>query len=525
MRKTILSIALLLGISPVSTFAQTIYDGELITNTELSGTARFVGMGGALGALGADISTMGTNPAGIGLYRSNDVNLTMGYQMNEVKSNYLGNKIKASKNRTGLKTMGLVISSNMHGSTVKYINFGFNYRRLNDFNRNSRMGGMLNMSPDGVVSITHIMDLQANAMDANGMDIAKEYEANRPLYNNPSIGWIGALGYEGLLFEKDEKGFFSYLPQPDALFISQERGGIDSYDFNISTNLSDRFFLGLTIGAYDLDYRKYTYYDEGYGNNEYGLIHTDSEVNGSGFDFKLGAIIRPFETSPFRVGLAVHSPIFYKLTHYTDAMLESNISIDRTDFSKENMRFNKIYTSDDLGGRDYAFDYELRTPWKYNVSLGHNIGSHLAIGAEYEFQDFPSMKFSYDGGGGIGLINSTRSMLRSVHLFKLGLEYRIVPEFAFRAGYNLQTASFKNEAYKDIPINSTITDLEFTNHNKARNTFTMGVGYAGKMFYSDLAFKFDNYKSKFKPFDDLELEWTEMTTNRSQILFTVGLRL
>jgi len=48
--------------------AQTAYDAVRYAGDELNGTARFVGMGGAMGALGADISTIGTNPAGIGLF-------------------------------------------------------------------------------------------------------------------------------------------------------------------------------------------------------------------------------------------------------------------------------------------------------------------------------------------------------------------------------------------------------------------------------------------------------------------------
>lgn len=50
----------------------TIYDANRWMGSDLNGTARFVGMGGAMGALGGDITTMGTNPAGIGIYRSND---------------------------------------------------------------------------------------------------------------------------------------------------------------------------------------------------------------------------------------------------------------------------------------------------------------------------------------------------------------------------------------------------------------------------------------------------------------------
>ena len=60
--------------------AQTVYDAANITSKDLNGTARFVGMGGAMGALGGDISTIGSNPAGIGIYRSNDIMTTFGFR-------------------------------------------------------------------------------------------------------------------------------------------------------------------------------------------------------------------------------------------------------------------------------------------------------------------------------------------------------------------------------------------------------------------------------------------------------------
>ena len=49
--------------------AQNAYDAERVLSNDLNGTARFVGMGGAMGALGGDMSVMGTNPAGIGIFR------------------------------------------------------------------------------------------------------------------------------------------------------------------------------------------------------------------------------------------------------------------------------------------------------------------------------------------------------------------------------------------------------------------------------------------------------------------------
>ena len=58
--------------------AQTAYDAQAIAQKELNGTARFVGMGGAMSALGGDVSTIATNPAGVAIYRSNDATRTLG---------------------------------------------------------------------------------------------------------------------------------------------------------------------------------------------------------------------------------------------------------------------------------------------------------------------------------------------------------------------------------------------------------------------------------------------------------------
>ena len=62
-------------------FAQETYENEKLTGSDLNGTARYVGMGGAMEALGADISTMQSNPAGIGLFRRSQVTISGGLVM------------------------------------------------------------------------------------------------------------------------------------------------------------------------------------------------------------------------------------------------------------------------------------------------------------------------------------------------------------------------------------------------------------------------------------------------------------
>lgn len=58
--------------------AQETYESANIATQDLNGTARYVGMGGAMEALGADISTINSNPAGIGLFRKSSVSMSLG---------------------------------------------------------------------------------------------------------------------------------------------------------------------------------------------------------------------------------------------------------------------------------------------------------------------------------------------------------------------------------------------------------------------------------------------------------------
>ena len=112
--------------------AQDSYMNERLVNSssDVIGTSRYVGMGGALGALGADISVISWNPAGIGLYRKNDIALTMGG---------LWGKSHISEENRGKFTFdqaGFVLNVKTGGETCPYVNFSFNYQKKINFNHN-----------------------------------------------------------------------------------------------------------------------------------------------------------------------------------------------------------------------------------------------------------------------------------------------------------------------------------------------------------------------------------------------------
>ena len=109
--------------------AQTAYtNAELSSTSDVIGTARYVGMGGALGALGADISAISSNPAAIGLYRRADVALTAGglWQKNK----------QYKEDNTGRGTFdqfGIVGAWKIDAPKVRYFNVGFNYQKKYNF--------------------------------------------------------------------------------------------------------------------------------------------------------------------------------------------------------------------------------------------------------------------------------------------------------------------------------------------------------------------------------------------------------
>ena len=61
---------------PSKLLSQTSADALRYSFITPGGTARFVSMGGAFGALGADFSAIGYNPAGLGVYRSSEFTIT-----------------------------------------------------------------------------------------------------------------------------------------------------------------------------------------------------------------------------------------------------------------------------------------------------------------------------------------------------------------------------------------------------------------------------------------------------------------
>ena len=539
MKKYVIAISMLIAL-PVA--AQETYENANIVTEDLNGTARYVGMGGAMDALGADLSTIASNPAGLGLFRSSQIAASAGFSSQQGAKDFHN----SSKTHANFDQIGFVWSS--QDGDDSFINVAANYHRSRDFN--------------------YILSATQNALSQHASQNALSYIK--------AVGDVDANGESTIAINKDRtsgyySGDFYWTSQIDNLYYNAfimgeggagfnmanaynmdraSKGYIGEYDLSISANFNDRIYLGFTVGMQDVHYKGYSEYTESIiaGGAPGGTLTVSDErkIKGTGYNFRLGAIFRPIEGSPFRLGISFASPTFYDLTTSNYTYLINNTTIPA---AKPN------YVARD------SYDFQVNSPMKVGFSLGHTFGNYLAIGAVYEYADYgatnPRVKEGdyWDGYWSTYYTESSRdrvmkehteATLKGVSTIKLGAEYKPVPEVAFRVGYNYVSPMYNSEGFKDVYLDSygvnVASATDYTNW-KATNRFTLGVGYTYGKFFADLAYQYCTQKGDFYPFMDAYVDdyliqdgqvvkdeinnyatKTEVENNRHQFLVTLGYR-
>lgn len=479
------------------------YEAERFATNDLNGTARYVAMGGALSALGGDISVMSINPAGTGVYKKSDIAVTVSGVICGTGGVLGYDKAKMSFDQCG--TVVTLPTSSLEGMVL-----GINVSK----NKNH----LLNIDTDianlgDIYSQTHqIADLANDAFYGGGWGALADMSA--PIYKDNIIDDDGEnLQKHGIInpITDDDKNIIGYegVGAYDAHYQRASYGSSMDVDMNLAFNIDNKFFIGGTLGIYDVDTRRTSMYEElGVDGNYYDFTNY-YDTRGTGFDFKLGTIIRPIDDNAFRIGAYIHTPIWYQL---------------------EDVNGSVLYLNDQyLASKDYdPYQYKLRTPWQFGVSLGTTIENVVAIGAEYMYQDLSSCKYTLRGSGGTSSYfqyqnEMMKTVLQGQHTFKIGMEAKPSKEFSIRCGYNYVSAPMKSTGYNTLACDGVFTETDFCNW-KDTNRFTFGFGYKFTGGYFDMTYQYSTQKGDFYAFDDVTFEPTEIENNRSQIMATLGFR-
>ena len=524
MKRNIVLAAMMIGALPM--MAQETYENANIVTEDLNGTARYVGMGGAMEALGADISTIGTNPAGIGLFRKSQVNASLGVisQSDVETSNY------TNKTNMSFDQIGFVYSARTNSTS--FLNVAFNYHKSRNFDQILSATGRLDNASQNKLSY-----LKGGGGLPDDTDEQKKYKEE--YFDNFSksnaFSQVDYLHYNTTLYDSYLDNF-GYWNCDNYSINRSSKGYIGEYDFNISGNINNRVYLGLTVGIHDVYYNSYVDYTET-ASRYYDFaarLVDERKITGYGYDVKAGIIVRPIEESAFRIGVSVASPIFYDLESTNYTTLSSNVGSESI---------------------SETYEFRMNTPWKFGVSLGHTIDNMLALGASYEYSDYGAIDNRYKDGGyydyygdwhdtsssDIVMNSDTKANLKGVHTFKIGAELKADPNIAVRLGYNYVSAAYKTDAFRDQSLNSQgvyySSTTDYTNW-KDTHRITCGFGYQIDNFNIDLAYQFSTTNGEHYPimsyYADVDggepvennniADMTKVSNKRHQLLLTLGYR-
>jgi len=529
--------------------AQDTYTNDRLTNTsDINGTARYVGMGGAMGALGADISVISNNPAGIGLFRRNDISIGMGAVVQDAPA-----VDGESRAHYSFDQVGFVAS--FSGRNNNHINFALNLQKKLDFRRsmiaeNGNLGGLS----------------QAAQLAGLMADFYDSYSENVGSLVNQAY----AAGLYDILFAGNGEQL-QYKANQNS-FYRNSSGNLYGLDLNVSGGVNNRFFWGLTFGVDFLNYNSdfsYVEFRDGYFNREFlqdfavqdYTIEGTHNVSGAGFNVKLGTIIRPSEDSPFRIGLAFETPTWYTLRQ-EDNWFYICSKWQYNGWNAEAEPASYDYTYIEQQGQYQRYDspdasyleFNLHSPWKFRASIGSTVEDYLAWDIEYEYalNNRATMGYPrYESNGwddqSVGMDSDksmnalTEKVMNGVHNFRAGLEYKPVDAFAVRLGYNFYSKPMKDDGRYDQSIDSYymnyVLGTDYMNL-KGTNIFSLGMGYRYKNFYADVAYKYRHQKGDFYAFDDFYqtslqpedqfitegqyLNPTSVNLDRHNVTFTLG---
>ncbi len=465
--KKILIITALWMTAAGTTLAQNSADALRYSRIDVGGTARFMGLSGAFGALGADITTMSTNPAGIGLFKSSEFSITPAVHTGAVESTYYNTLGNDARSNFYLGNLGMVLSSKSKSDPKKpgwrNVNFATGLNRLADFNNRYDMYGT---NPQNSLLDTYVESANGTYFGDIEDDIYGDYAFDL------NLAW-----WTYLLDFADPVTVDQYI-SPIPLGVSKTqaksidtRGSMNEYVFSLGANYNDRLYLGMTFGIPFIRYWEESVYTESNieeSDLDYFNRYEDLETRGSGFNFKLGFIYRANDW--FRIGGAFHTPSWFN--NMKDYWQVTMVSQFKTPDANGDTRYVETSPSG-------YYEYSLQTPYRIQGSLGFIIGNVGLVSTEYEFADYAKARMDAWDYNFSEENSAIRNSYQGTHHIRLGTEWRY-QIFSFRAGAKYYTSPYQNDI-----------------NDGSKLGFSGGVGLRQNWFFMDLTYAYSKMEEDY----------------------------
>lgn len=412
-------------------------DVQRFAERQIIGTARYVGMGGAMTAIGGDPSAVQDNPAGLGLYRRGEIMLTVDGTIDQTCQN--DSRDVYQRARFALPQVSAVWAwgnpSKQRG--MIYNNFMFSIQRLANYNRDVLVEGV------GMGMVETICE------KTNGL--AEEFLIDMP-WNDEEIGWLSILGYEGYLIDPVVDN--QWIPAVDfssgTLSVS-ETGSADQYTLSWAGNISNQWYVGLSLNIPTITYTKRTSLLETSRNNS-AELKSMYYASGIGVSGAVGLIYRPIQS--LRIGASLQTPTVMQLSLQTEGDMYSTIAGQKYDV---------------LTPSSGSINTEIYAPLRTSFSVAGQMGNNALIAVQYDYAHSADME--------------------DVHTLRIGAEAQAYRGLFINAGYVYESSFMNKELAVGLDYNSIRTDMDYR-YTAYSQYASMGVGYRSNVLVAQVAYQY-----------------------------------
>ncbi len=449
----------------------------------VTGSARMQGMGGNQSVLGADLSSIAGNAAGLGFYSRSEIGLNFALSSSTTDADYLSQSTNSSNSLFHMPNFGLVISGDYLSSSSWRGAFGIGYSRQIVLTQPMTLEGTNNRSS----YLDHLIE-KAGDKGATGASLDEEFD---PYYNTADSP--EAAAYQAYLINPNANTggapFERYMPAlPSKQFAYAENSGsVSQWDISYGAAYQDQLYIGLGLHFTKLNTTKSQLWKEQFPGNTYveGFTYEEQLVTtGSGISASLGLI---YKLKPnLRVALNVQSPTYY------DNLNEQLTGEMSPQISQIPVSGGYITRVKPIKLTPNEFTYQLVTPFRISGGMAYFFGKRGLISADVEMLNFAGMSVAsaelgpYANQQFKDKYNSQIAKnYQSVLNMKVGAEYRVSNAWTMRGGAAIYGSGFS----------STYDSID-------RNQFQVsgGIGYRSTAYYVDFAIVQRTGKDAYTPY-------------------------
>ena len=458
-------------------------DVQRFSQRDLMGSARYVGMGGAMTAIGGDPSAAMDNPAGLGLYRRKEVSVTFDKMWDYTAQT--GQRTQERQYQFSTPEVAVVWSFGNPNklSGVIFNNLMFSANRLANFNRTITAEGNSN----GGLAAT--ICKMTKGLTENDLVATDEYKNN--LWNNTELGWLSIMGYNAYLIDPQSEGSDQWVPAVRWNYSSlsvKESGNANQYNMSWAMNISNQWYVGLGLNIPTLTYSKEMQLRETayqMSNTNESLLKSRLSASGVGFGATIGAIYRPCQW--VRLGASFQTPTVMHISMGTEGVLSSVLD---------------TITSKEL------------TPEMSNSVSQWVMPMRVSAGVAVQVMQYAMLSLQYD--------YAHWKTTTDVHTFRAGAEVNIAKGLYINGGYVLEPMFSRHDPISEMPYNTIRTDTDFR-VTRTSQYASVGIGYRWSWFVLNAAYQY-RWQNIHQYATEMQAEPFDIATRTHRFVFTLAWR-